>query len=559
MSISSLLFASVCVLASLMCVSAGGLVLPQAYTCDVILSLPLGEVVETAHVQYDVNQGSAIVYNGGNAVYLQSVALQQQFETVWTTLANGPTQPPTQTCLYQSLGTPVRLTSAVPDTSQYTLVSASVSMGGYDCQLWQYEHTDFGYNSTYKLYVRASADGSAPIPVRAITIGHNVDILGGSHPDEYTAEYKNFVWGSPPASAFQKPSTDCLNEFSPSGPSMHERGPGADFDQALHPGHEGAQEDAFGRYKDTHGRTYEAGSSEHIERRRRFHAHSQLIRSKNRQGLSYDLAMNHFGDRTPEELKQMRGRRYNPNGNKAQAYHTRTMKDADLPTSWDWRALGAVVPVGDQATCGSCWSWAAAEAIASAYFLVSGNLTRISEQVLMDCSWTFGNLACDGGEASAAYDYVLSIGGEVPTWESYGGYTGQDGYCHWKNGVPSTATVGAKMTGYVNVTSGDLNAVMDALVTKGALAVGIDASLPDFYFYHSGIYSNPSCANTNADLDHAVLLVAADETSWTIRNSWAGESGSGSGWGMNGDGRILKAGNLCGVATDAVYVIAESL
>ena len=51
--------------------------------------------------------------------------------------------------------------------------------------------------------------------------------------------------------------------------------------------------------------------------------------------------------------------------------------------------------------------------------------------------------------------------GGIPTEESYGPYLGQDGYCHLDQ-----ATMGLKIKGWVNVTSGDVNALK---VTYGVI------------------------------------------------------------------------------------------
>ena len=53
------------------------------------------------------------------------------------------------------------------------------------------------------------------------------------------------------------------------------------------------------------------------------------------------------------------------------------------PNSWDWLAKGAVTPVQDQGSCGSCYAFSAIAAIEGAYYLQSGtgSLLKFSEQV----------------------------------------------------------------------------------------------------------------------------------------------------------------------------------
>ena len=63
----------------------------------------------------------------------------------------------------------------------------------------------------------------------------------------------------------------------------------------------------------------------------------------------------------------------------------------------------------------------------------------------------------------------------------------QNGYCHFDS------KVGAKLSSYVNVTSGDLNALKIAIFQNGPVSVGIDASHRSFAFYSFGVYYEPKC------------------------------------------------------------------
>ena len=78
------------------------------------------------------------------------------------------------------------------------------------------------------------------------------------------------------------------------------------------------------------------------------------------------------------------------------------------------RLYGAVTPVKDQSVCGSCWSFGTVGTLEGALFLNTGQLTRLSQQALVDCSWGFGNNGCDGGEDWRAYQWMIRHGG-IPT------------------------------------------------------------------------------------------------------------------------------------------------
>jgi len=203
--------------------------------------------------------------------------------------------------------------------------------------------------------------------------------------------------------------------------------------------------------------------------------------------------------------------------------------------------------LSDQSVCGSCWSFGTIGHLEGAFFLKNGgNLVRLYQQALIDCSWAFGNNGCDGGEDFRVYQWMLQSGG-VPTEEEYGPYLGQDGYCHANN-----VTLVAPIKGFVNVASNDPNAFKLALLKHGPLSVAIDASPKTFSFYSHGVYYEPTCKNDVDGLDHAVLAVGYGsingEDYWLVKNSWSTY------WGN--DGYILMSAkkNNCGVMTMPTYV-----
>lgn len=80
---------------------------------------------------------------------------------------------------------------------------------------------------------------------------------------------------------------------------------------------------------------------------------SRLIRETNCRNLSYKLAVNHFADRTDDELKKYKGLKPRNPGEKGThpfPYTPKTLKNilSDLPDEYDARAEGLVAPVLSQ-------------------------------------------------------------------------------------------------------------------------------------------------------------------------------------------------------------------
>ena len=69
-----------------------------------------------------------------------------------------------------------------------------------------------------------------------------------------------------------------------------------------------------------------------------------FINSKNRQGLSYRLAVNHMADMNGIELKRMRGYVNSRTPNNAEAFSTTDRKLRYMPQTVDWRLYGKTKP-----------------------------------------------------------------------------------------------------------------------------------------------------------------------------------------------------------------------
>lgn len=107
------------------------------------------------------------------------------------------------------------------------------------------------------------------------------------------------------------------------------------------------------------------------------------------------------------------------------------------------------------------------------------------------------------------------------------------------------------MTGFTNVTG--VEALNDALANVGPVSVSIDATPRSFYFYHQGVYDDPTCRSGIENLDHSVLAVGyytdaqTKERVTIVKNSWSNH------WGIDGYIMIAQTNNICGVATAATY------
>jgi len=269
------------------------------------------------------------------------------------------------------------------------------------------------------------------------------------------------------------------------------------------------------------------------------------------------LRPNQFADLTNEEfVRRVHGKngkcfagtnrpKYTIGG---KSQHKTVQKLNADPTSVDWTQKGVVTPVKNQGDCGSCWSFSTTGAIECNYAIATGNLNSLSEQQLMDCSYSYGNLGCDGGEMDSAFKYVIAEGG-LCTEQAYP-YTAKNGICN------VNCPLYDPITAYTDVAKDNEQALEDAIAT-GCVSVAIEADQLAFQYYSSGVLTG-TCGT---DLDHGVLAVGYGtlngESYWKVKNSW------GTTWGEEGYVLICKdcdangSKGECGILMQPSYPAAK--
>jgi C1A family cysteine protease len=521
----------------------------DTYTVKGTLYIPYAEIREPFYAWYDLKLGSSrIDYYGGMVKTYQLSKLGEFGSSLKVAPVTTEKVQNLDSCLQVNGSSEYRIEpqSILPDLTGFKYLGEE-PVNGLTCEKWRLVDTKGSKVNKYTMWIRYKKSPSiqglkVPIPVRYEMKGYNS--LLGSHFDHYYLEYDWYTIDTPSPDVFRVAGNMTCTSFPGPGVShIYTFNPMKEF---IH-NYDDHMESAFDQFKKRHNREYD-DELEHSKRKESFRQNLRFIYSKNRAGLGFQLGVNHLADRTDLELKALRGKQYSRgyNGGAPFPYtNHRSMVD-DLPSDLDWRLYGAVTPVKDQSVCGSCWSFGTTGTIEGAYFLKYGHQVRLSQQALIDCSWGYGNNGCDGGEDFRSYQWMLKHGG-IPLEDEYGGYLGQDGYCHVDN-----VTLTAKITGYVNVTSGDPDALKVAVAKHGPISVAIDASRKTFSFYSNGIYYDPECGNKLEQLDHAVLLVGYGTINgspyWLVKNSWSNY------WGNDGYILMSPKDNNCGVETDPTYV-----
>ncbi|XP_076276388.1 C1 family peptidase 26-29-p isoform X3 [Lasioglossum baleicum] len=539
----------------------------NSYEVKGTLYIPYAEIREPFYAWYDGSSGSSRIDYYGGMVKTYQLSHKGYFgKSLKITPITTESVLNEETCLEVNgtMESKINPQNIIPDTTGMECIGEEI-VNGVNCEKWRMVQEIGEKTNKYTLWIQYQKSprvpgAMEPIPIKYEMKGFNS--LLGSHYDHYYLNYDSFTPMKPNADVFEiTENLTCVSFPGPGDKHIYTFNPMREF---IH-NYDAHVNEAFEGFKKAHGKEYES-EIEHHKRKEVFRQNLRyvlrlyvivleinnnnifrFIHSSNRANNGYQLDVNHLVDRTELELKALRGKQYTKGYNGGQPFPYNVEREQqDIPESLDWRLYGAVTPVKDQSVCGSCWSFGTTGAVEGAYYMKYGKLARLSQQALIDCSWGYGNNGCDGGEDFRSYQWIMKHGG-LPTEEDYGGYLGQDGYCHVNN-----TKLTAKITGYVNVTQNNPQAFKLAMAKHGPISVAIDASHKTFSFYSHGVYYDAACGNKEESLDHAVLAVGYGKLDgkdyWLIKNSWSNY------WGNDGYILMSPKDNNCGVMTTPTYV-----
>ncbi|KAJ0965367.1 hypothetical protein J5N97_026505 [Dioscorea zingiberensis] len=296
-----------------------------------------------------------------------------------------------------------------------------------------------------------------------------------------------------------------------------------------------------------HGRAYNA-LGEKDRRYEIFKDNLKFIDEHNAGDHGFRLGLNKFADLTNEEfrLKYLGAKMSDRKRVESDRYLDKV--GGDLPASVDWRAKGAVAPVKDQGSCGSCWAFSTVAAVEGINQIVTGNMIVLSEQELVDCDTAY-NQGCNGGLMDYAFQFIINNGG-IDTEEDYP-YNGKDGKCDVYRKNAKVVSIDA----FEDVPANNEKALKEALAHQ-PVSVAIEAGGREFQLYQSGVFTG----RCGTELDHGVTAVGYGTENgkdyWIVKNSW------GSDWGEEGFVRMERnintsATGKCGIAMEASYPVKK--
>lgn len=235
---------------------------------------------------------------------------------------------------------------------------------------------------------------------------------------------------------------------------------------------------------------------------------------------------------------------------------------ADIPSSWDIRDVHGINLASINRNqhipqyCGSCWAHGTTSALSDRLALMRGGAfpeIDLSPQVLVDCVTGGDTSGCEGGDPTAAYDWIAANG---LTDETCQAYTARDGACDalhrcetcdpppstkgcYAVATPAVRVYGIEQHGQV---AGEKE-MMAEIFARGPIACGLCVT-PEFEAYTGGIFRDTSGCK---DQDHEISIAGFGVDKDTGIKFWIGRNSWGTYWGEGGWFRIVRGEDNLGV------------
>lgn len=266
-----------------------------------------------------------------------------------------------------------------------------------------------------------------------------------------------------------------------------------------------------------------------------------------------------------------------------------TASASNLPTSLDWcssdnpKGHSVCSTVKSQEKCGSCWAFAATDAIETAVAIAANQAQAVtlSPQQFLSCStreteekftycwskdqlstetlqwvadavtWKSRNDGCNGGMTHGAFRDAAQLNlGLLPSIEMpYDDDNSSVPACiQSSNKSVATITDWAQAVGEKCDQSSDASTLLKAALQSQPLAVAIDSADP-FKDYKGDFYSCPNNGDlaTKDNVNHALLLVGYG-TDATVGDYWILKNSYGGAWGDKGYLKLIADKKLnCGL------------
>ncbi len=216
------------------------------------------------------------------------------------------------------------------------------------------------------------------------------------------------------------------------------------------------------------------------------------------------------------------------------------------PATFDARdKWGAKCPtvkeIRNQAQCGSCWAFGAAEVASDRHCIATGRSVKLSPQWLVSCDHL--NHGCNGGALWVAWEHIRIFGISTDVCMPYTSQAGHVAKC------PKHCTDGSKphkIHAHSVKTMKHETAMMNELYEHGPIEASFHV-YRDFYYYAGGVYEHKTGGKMGA---HAIKVIGWGEENgvkyWNVANSW-GET-----WGIHGTFKIRRGVDECGIETASI-------